>query len=176
MMWDMALSEEHLDYEQSEREGLLSKYDHFELKPRYCIISILRAADAMLFSGPFLQEGFGVGKMLIQRNEESKEKEPVIFYKKLVKNIDQKTVFLVDPMMGTGQSIEMAIQELKKENVKEENIRVIVLITCPDGLKRMTTKHPKITFFVAQIDDELNADKYIVPGLGDMGDRFFGTV
>eukprot|EP00358_Blepharisma_japonicum_P002365 CAMPEP_0202952124 /NCGR_PEP_ID=MMETSP1395-20130829/36198_1 /ASSEMBLY_ACC=CAM_ASM_000871 /TAXON_ID=5961 /ORGANISM="Blepharisma japonicum, Strain Stock R1072" /LENGTH=112 /DNA_ID=CAMNT_0049661341 /DNA_START=251 /DNA_END=585 /DNA_ORIENTATION=+ len=111
---------------------------------------------------PHITSGF----ILIQRDEQSEEKNPVFYYSKLPPGIENKRVLLVDPMLATGGSATLAIEELIKAGVKEENIVFINLISCDDGINALFAKYPKISMVTAQVDPTLNDDRYIVPGLG----------
>ena len=99
--------------------------------------------------------------------------EPVEYYCKLPADCDEREVFVVDPMLATGGSSVAAIQMLKDKGVK--NIRFMCIIAAPEGVERMTKAHPDVDLYIGALDDHLNEQKYIVPGLGDAGDRIFGT-
>lgn len=114
-----------------------------------------------------------IGKILIQRDE--KTAEPKLFYIKLPAGITKRYVFLLDPMLATGGSACTAIKILKEHSVKEKRIIFLNLISCPEGIKKVMSQHPKIRIITAAIDSHLNKKFYIIPGLGDFGDRYFGT-
>lgn len=99
--------------------------------------------------------------------------EPIEYYCKLPADCDEREVFVVDPMLATGGSCVAAIQLLKDKGVK--NIRFMCIIAAPEGVERMKTAHPDVDLYIGALDDHLNEHKYIVPGLGDAGDRIFGT-
>ena len=99
--------------------------------------------------------------------------EPIEYYCKLPADCDEREVFVVDPMLATGGSCVAAIQLLKYKGVK--NIRFMCIIAAPEGVERMKTAHPDVDLYIGALDDHLNEHKYIVPGLGDAGDRIFGT-
>ena len=99
--------------------------------------------------------------------------EPVEYYCKLPADCDEREVFVVDPMLATGGSSSAAIQMLKDKGVKA--IRFLCIIAAPEGVARMQKEHPDVDLYIGALDDHLNAHKYIVPGLGDAGDRIFGT-
>jgi len=140
-----------------------------------CAVSIIRAGDSMLEAVRALVPGISVGKILIQRDEESEEKLPKMFYEKYPPNISSKSILLCDPMLATGGSAAMAIKSLLAKGVKEEKIVFVNVIACPEGIERLTTDFPKVKIVTGMIDPRLNENKYIVPGLGDYGDRFFAT-
>ena len=99
--------------------------------------------------------------------------EPIEYSCKLPADCDEREVFVVDPMLATGGSCVAAIQLLKDKGVK--NIRFMCIIAAPEGVERMKTAHPDVDLYIGALDDHLNEHKYIVPGLGDAGDRIFGT-
>ena len=112
-----------------------------------------------------------VGHIGLYRDPETFE--PVEYYCKLPADCDEREVFVVDPMLATGGSSVAAIQMLKDKGVK--NIRFMCIIAAPEGVERMTKAHPDVDLYIGALDDHLNEQKYIVPGLGDAGDRIFGT-
>ena len=99
--------------------------------------------------------------------------EPVEYYCKLPDDCANREVFVVDPMLATGGSSAAAIQMLKDKGVK--NIHLMVIIAAPEGVKKMQEAHPDVDIYIGALDDHLNEHGYIVPGLGDAGDRIFGT-
>jgi uracil phosphoribosyltransferase len=142
-----------------------------------CAISIIRSGDALVESVRECLPGVTVGKILIQRNEESKEKEAKYFYSKMPPNIKDMDIILCDPMLATGGSAKAAIEVLVKDyKVDTKRIVFANMITCPEGLKAMEEAYPEVKIVTACVDDCLNEEKYIIPGLGDYGDRFFNTV
>ena len=144
---------------------------------KICAISIIRAGDSLLQAVLDVLPEAHVGKILIQRNEESKEKEPILYYSKMPPGVENMHVLLCDPMLATGGSALCAIKVLKeKYNVKSDKIIFANMICCPEGLQAMAKAYPEIKIVTACVDEKLNEEKYIVPGLGDYGDRFFNTV
>jgi uracil phosphoribosyltransferase len=142
-----------------------------------CAVSIIRSGDALLESVRECLPSAAVGKILIQRNEESKEKEAIFYYSKMPPGVEDMNILLCDPMLATGGSAKAAIECLVgKHNVKTDRIIFANMITCPEGLKAMAKDYPEIKIVSACIDEKLNEDCYIVPGLGDYGDRFFNTM
>ena len=99
--------------------------------------------------------------------------EPVEYYFKMPKDMDQRDVVVVDPMLATGNSAIAAVTRLKQLNPK--SIRFVCLLTCPEGLTAMNKAHPDVPVFTAAIDRQLSEHGFILPGLGDAGDRIFGT-
>jgi len=140
-----------------------------------CAVSIIRAGDSMLEAVRQCAPGITVGKILIQRDEESEEKLPKMYYQKYPPNIGARKVLLCDPMLATGGSAVMAIKSLVEAGVKESNIVFVNVIACPEGVARLAADCPAVKVVTGCIDPGLNENKYIVPGLGDYGDRFFGT-
>ena len=112
-----------------------------------------------------------VGFLGMYRDEETKQ--PVAYYEKLPHQTEGGLCIVIDPMLATGGSTAAAIDVLKKHGAK--NIVVVCIVTCPEGLEMVEKAHPDVEIYTASIDDHLNDHKYIVPGLGDAGDRLFGT-
>ena len=138
---------------------------------KMAIISILRAGLGMVEGLLDLVPVAKVGHIGLYRNE--KTHEPVIYYCKLPEDIDDRFVIVTDPMLATGGSSCDALQMLKDRGCT--NVKLMCLVAAPEGIKRVQEAHPDVDIYVAAIDDHLNADAYIVPGLGDAGDRIFGT-
>jgi uracil phosphoribosyltransferase len=118
-----------------------------------------------------LISGARVGFIGLYRNEETLE--PVEYYVKLPQDIAERDVIVLDPMLATGNSTSAAIDTVKKAGA--HSIRLIAIIAAPEGIERLTTAHPDVHVVVAAVDRELNEKGYIVPGLGDAGDRLYGT-
>ena len=135
------------------------------------VVPILRAGVGMLEGILDLVPTARVGFVGLYRDEETKE--PVAYYQKLPEQTKGGLVILIDPMLATGGSTVAAIDEVKKHGA--EKIIVVCIVTCPEGLARVEESHPDVRVYTASIDKELNDKKYIVPGLGDAGDRLFGT-
>eukprot|EP00753_Platysulcus_tardus_P012526 PLAT339.1.p2 GENE.PLAT339.1~~PLAT339.1.p2 ORF type:complete len:247 (+),score=124.67 PLAT339.1:43-741(+) len=140
---------------------------------KLCGVSIVRAGDSMLSELRSVVPGLAVGKILIQRDEETAT--PKLFYSKFPPDIAERHVLLVDPMVGTGGSCKMAISVLLDAGVKEENIVFLSLVSCPEGNTAIYEAYPAIKHITACMDPGMNEHKYIVPGLGDFGCRYFGT-
>ena len=113
-----------------------------------------------------------VGHIGLYRDPETL-RMPVEYYCKLPDDCANREVFVVDPMLATGGSSAAAIQMLKDKGVK--NIHLMVIIAAPEGVKKMQEAHPDVDIYIGALDDHLNEHGYIVPGLGDAGDRIFGT-
>ncbi|MEI5638695.1 MULTISPECIES: uracil phosphoribosyltransferase [unclassified Pseudoalteromonas] len=135
------------------------------------LVPILRAGLGMLDGVLQLIPAAKVSVVGLQRNEETLE--PVPYFEKLVGNIDARLALVVDPMLATGGSLIATIDMLKKAGCKE--IRAIVLVAAPEGVKAVATAHPDVAIYTASLDSHLDDKGYIVPGLGDAGDKIFGT-
>lgn len=137
----------------------------------YVFVPILRAGTGMIDGIVKMIPNAKIGHIGLYRNEETLE--PVKYLFKMPKNIKDKQTIIIDPMLATGGSGCAAIQMLKDEGVK--NIKFLCVIAAPEGIKRMQDEHPDVEIYCGKIDDHLNDIGYIVPGLGDAGDRIFGT-
>ena len=135
------------------------------------IVPILRAGLGMVNGVHTVFPTACVGHIGMYRNEETLE--PQEYYCKLPDGIENKTVFLVDPMLATGGSAVDALNALKKRGCK--NIKFMAIIGAPEGVERVAKAHPDVQIYVSTLDRELNENGYILPGLGDAGDRLFGT-
>lgn len=138
---------------------------------KLAIIPILRAGLGMVSGIETLIPSAKIGHIGMYRDPETFE--PVEYYCKLPADIDKRDVFVVDPMLATGGSACDAIAALKKYGCS--HIRFLCIIAAPEGLKRLQEEHPDVDIIVGALDDHLNDHAYIVPGLGDAGDRIFGT-
>ncbi len=138
---------------------------------KLALIPILRAGLGMVDGMLALIPAAKVGHIGMYRNEETLE--PVAYYCKLPDDIAEREVIVLDPMLATGGSASDAITQIKSRGAK--NIKFIAIIAAPEGLKRLSEDHPDVTVYLAALDEKLNEHGYIVPGLGDAGDRIFGT-
>lgn len=138
---------------------------------KLAVVPILRAGLGMVDGMLTMIPAAKVGHIGLYRDPATKE--PVEYYCKLPEDCSEREVFVVDPMLATGGSAAEAIQMLKEKGVK--NIRYMCIIAAPEGVKRMQETHPDVDVYIGALDDCLNEDCYIVPGLGDAGDRIFGT-
>ncbi len=137
----------------------------------YAFVPILRAGLGMVDGVLKVMPNAKIGHIGLYRNEETLE--PVRYYCKLPKNIEKKQVILLDPMLATGGSGSAAISMLKQDGVKD--IKFLSIIAAPSGIKKIKKDHPDVQIYCAQLDEKLNDVGYIMPGLGDAGDRIFGT-
>lgn len=139
--------------------------------PMPVVIPVLRAGLGMVEGFRRLIPNIRVGHIGLYRNEETLE--PVEYYCKLPKNISNDLSIVVDPMLATGGSSESAIKFLKDRGIT--NIRLVCILGCPEGIERVQRTHPDVDIYLGHMDEKLNEKGYIVPGLGDAGDRIFGT-
>ena len=138
---------------------------------KYAFLPILRAGMGMVDGVLQVLPNAKIGHIGMYRDEETFE--PHNYFFKVPKDIENREVIILDPMLATGGSALDAIGELKKVGVKK--IKFLCIIAAPEGLKVVEEKYPDVQIYAAAIDDHLNENRYIVPGLGDAGDRIFGT-
>ncbi len=138
---------------------------------KLAVVPILRAGLGMVDGMLTMIPAAKVGHIGLYRNEETLE--PVEYYCKLPKDCSEREIFVVDPMLATGGSSVAAIQMLKERGCK--NIKFMCIIAAPEGVERMQKEHPDVDIYVGALDEKLNENGYIIPGLGDAGDRIFGT-
>jgi len=147
-------------------------YGHRIPKDTVVLVPILRAGLGMVDPIAELFPNAGVGHVGLYRNEETLQ--PVSYYYKIPPFGPKKVHLVLDPMLATGGSASAAVAKLKESGAKR--LRLIALVVAPAGADRMSRDHPDVPIFAAALDRELNAHGYILPGLGDAGDRLFGTV
>ncbi len=135
------------------------------------VVPILRAGVGMLEGILELVPTARVGFVGLYRDEETKQ--PVTYYERFPEQIKGGTCIIIDPMIATGGSTAAAIDKLKENGAG--SIVVVCIVTCPEGIAMVESEHPDVAIYAAAIDEKLNEKKYIVPGLGDAGDRLFGT-
>jgi uracil phosphoribosyltransferase len=135
------------------------------------IVSVLRAGNGILDGMLKILPSARVGHIGLYRDP--KTLEPVEYFFKIPDNMQERDVILVDPMLATGNSAVAAVARVKETNAR--SIKFVCLLTCPEGLAVFHAKHPDIPVYTAAVDERLNEKSYIVPGLGDAGDRLFGT-
>ena len=138
---------------------------------KYAFVPILRAGTGMLEGITTIIPNAKIGHIGMYRNEETLK--PVKYYFKVPKDISKREVLILDPMLATGGSGCDAIQMIKEECAKK--IKFLCIIAAPEGIEKMQKEHPDVEIYCAKIDERLNEIGYIVPGLGDAGDRIFGT-
>lgn len=138
---------------------------------KLALVSILRAGNGLLDGLLDVIPAARVGFVGLYRDEETLQ--PVEYYLKVPAQLDQRLVIAVDPMLATGNSSVAAIERLKQEGAND--LRMLCLLAAPEGVARMKEAHPDVSIFTGALDEKLNEHGYIVPGLGDAGDRMFGT-
>jgi uracil phosphoribosyltransferase len=134
-------------------------------------VSILRAGNGLLDGLTDLVPSARIGHIGLYRDPDTLQ--PVEYYFKVPTDIAERPVVLVDPMLATGNSITAAIRRIKAEGAKD--LKLVTLLAAPEGIEHLQRTHPDVHVFTAAIDSYLNSHGYIVPGLGDAGDRMFGT-
>lgn len=137
----------------------------------YAFVPILRAGMSMVDGIIKVVPNAKIGHIGLYRNEETLE--PVEYYYKMPKNINKREVIILDPMLATGGSAIATIDRLKKDKV--EKIKFLCVIAAPEGIKALKKAHPDVQIYCASVDRQLNEVGYILPGLGDAGDRVYGT-
>ncbi len=137
---------------------------------QYAFVPILRAGLSMVDGVLNMIPNAKIGHIGMYRNEETLE--PIPYYFKVPTDIEKREVILLDPMLATGGSAVDAIGQIKKSGVKK--IKFLAIIAAPEGIERVEKEHPDVQVYCASIDNRLNENGYIVPGLGDAGDRIFG--
>lgn len=148
-------------------------YRGAKFSQKICGVSIVRAGESMENGLRAVCRACRIGKILIQRCEETAE--PKLFYSKLPQDIAERYVLLLDPMLATGGSVCKALEVLIERGVSESKIVFVNLVASPEGLSALFARFPKVKVVTAAIDDSLNEKSFIVPGMGDFGDRYFGT-
>ena len=134
-------------------------------------VSILRAGNGILEGMLNVVPGARVGHVGLYRDPDTLE--PVEYYFKMPQEMEERDIIIVDPMLATGNSAIAAVTRLKQ--LKPKSIKFVCLLTCPEGVAALQKAHPDVPIYTAAIDRQLNAQGYILPGLGDAGDRIFGT-
>ena len=142
-----------------------------KLAKQIILVPILRAGIGLVDGFKRIIPSAKVGHIGLQRDEETLQ--PIEYYAKFPKGIEDAIVIVVDPMLATGGSASATITSLKKRGAK--NIHLVCLLAAPEGVAVIEKEHPDVNLTLAALDDKLNSKGYIVPGLGDAGDRLFGT-
>lgn len=143
-------------------------------EPEPVIIPILRAGLGLSDGVKQVLTSAVYGHIGVYRDEETHR--PVEYLVKLPKQITERDVILVDPMLATGYSAKFALDVLVREGVEPKNIKFMILVAAPEGVAVIEEHYPEVQMFTASLDEKLNEKAYIVPGLGDAGDRIFGTI
>ena len=142
-----------------------------KLKDEVVVVPVLRAGLAMLFAIQDFLPAVSVGFVGLERDEQTAQARE--YYRKLPKLLASHRVLVIDPMLATGGSFDDTVTLLKEKGAKR--ITIVSIVSAPEGINRIQKNHPDVKIFTAAIDDHLNDKKFIVPGLGDFGDRYFGT-
>jgi len=150
-----------------------STYKGSEFVGKICAVPIIRAGLSMQNSMREVAKKIRIAHILIQRDEETAR--PIFFKDWLPDDIQTRFVFILDPMLATGGSAIETIRSLKLKGVAEEKIIFINLVAAPEGITAVLTAYPNIRIITAEVDDGLDENAYIIPGLGDFGDIYFGT-
>ncbi|MGH3623161.1 MAG: uracil phosphoribosyltransferase [Sciscionella sp.] len=148
-------------------------YDGLRSVSPICGVSVVRAGDSMEAGLRAVCRSARIGKILIQRDKVTKL--PHLYYSALPSDIDQSQVLLLDPMLATGGSALAAIQVLLDRGATVENIVFVNLLSAPEGITAVCSRHPKLKIVTSSVEKHLNENAFMVPGIGDFGDRFFGT-
>ena len=138
---------------------------------KFAVVPILRAGLGLVDGVLRMVPSARVGHIGMYRDEETLE--PHVYFCKMPKDVAERDILIVDPMLTTGGSADAAISEMKKRGCK--HIKLMVLVAAPEGIQCIQQKHPDVDIYAGALDDHLNEHGYIVPGLGDAGDRIFGT-
>lgn len=148
-------------------------YPGLRASSRVCGVSVVRAGDSMEAELRAVSPSSPIGKILIQRDKVTKL--PRLYYSALPKDIARQHVLLLDPMLATGGSALMAIQVLLDAGVAEENIVFVNLLSAPEGIAAVCERHSALKIVTSSVEHRLNENAFMIPGIGDFGDRFFGT-
>ena len=148
-------------------------YDGLRFASQLCGVAIARAGESMEVELRAVCRSIRIGKILIQRDKVTKL--PHLYYSALPEDIARRHVLLLDPMLATGGTALAAIRVLLDKGVPEDKIVFINLITVPEGISAVCRRHPEVKIVTSAIDLQLNENAYMIPGIGDFGDRYFGT-
>ena len=149
-------------------------YHGLKFASKLCAVPVIRAGESMEAELREVHPGIRIGKILIQRDKETKL--PHLYYSNLPEDIGERFVLLLEPMLATGGSALAAIRVLLEADVKEENVILVNFLASPEGLDTVSQAHPKLEIITSSIEEKLNDNAFMVPGIGDFGDRYFGTV
>jgi uracil phosphoribosyltransferase len=156
---------------KKEIETPLTKVQGFEISRSMVFVPVLRAGISMLVPARDFLPWTPVGFIGLERDEKTAVARE--YYQKFPDDIENKLVLILDPMLASGGSVSDTITRLKEKGAKR--VAIACIVSAPEGIKRINKEHPDVYIFTSAIDDHLNDKKYIVPGLGDFGDRYFGT-
>lgn len=148
-------------------------YEGLRITPQLCGVSIVRAGDSLEAELSTVSPGIRIGKILIQRDKVTKL--PHLYFSALPNDIAERHVLLLDPMLATGGSARAAIEVLLEKGVAEERIVLVNLLSAPEGIAAVRHSYPAVRFVTSSVEEGLNANAFMMPGIGDFGDRYFGT-
>jgi uracil phosphoribosyltransferase len=162
---DLPMTTQHIETPVAPMEAPIIK------GKKLVIVSVLRAGNGLLEGMLDLIPSARVGHIGLYRNPVTLQ--PVEYYMKVPEDIAERRTIVVDPMLATGNSVSVAVKRLKEKGARE--IKLVTLLSAPEGIAHFHQEHPDVPIFTAAVDSHLNDHGYIVPGLGDAGDRMFGT-
>lgn len=148
-------------------------YEGLRPASKLCGVSVIRAGESMEAELRAVCPGIRIGKILIQRDKITKQ--PKFYYENLPGDIGERQVLLLEPMLATGGTALAATGLLLEKGVREEDIVFVAFIAAPEGIAALHARYPKVTIVTSAVEQELNDQAYMLPGIGDFGDRFFGT-
>ncbi|MCB5178954.1 uracil phosphoribosyltransferase [Streptomyces antimicrobicus] len=148
-------------------------YPGLRFTGKLCAVPVIRAGDAMADELRQMIPGIRVGKILIQRDKTTKL--PQLHYWNLPDDVADRHVLLLEPMLATGGSARTAIEVLGAAGVREDRIVLVNFLSAPEGIEAVHAAHPEVTIVTSSIEERLNAGAFMIPGIGDFGDRYFGT-
>jgi uracil phosphoribosyltransferase len=148
-------------------------YPGLEFSAKLCAVPVIRAGESMEAVVRELHPGIRIGKILIQRDKQTKL--PHLFYKHLPADIAERQVLLLEPMLATGGSALAAVDVLLDAGVPADRITMINVLSSPEGLSRIQQERPDLRIVTSSVEERLNEHAFMIPGIGDFGDRFFGT-
>jgi len=148
-------------------------YEGLRPASKICGVSVIRAGESMEAELRAVCPGIRIGKILIQRDKTTKQ--PRFYYENLPVDIAERQVLLLEPMLATGGTALAATGLLLERGVREEDIVFVAFIAAPEGIAALHARYPKVTIVTSAIEQRLNDQAYMLPGIGDFGDRFFGT-
>ncbi|MCX6792305.1 MAG: uracil phosphoribosyltransferase [Candidatus Gottesmanbacteria bacterium] len=161
----------HLSTKVKNIETPLAPFTGRQLNDKVIVVPVLRAGLAMLIALRDFLPAVSVGFIGLERDEQTAQARE--YYQKMPKIFASHIVMVIDPMLATGGSFDNTVAALKKKGAKR--IVLVSIVSAPEGVKLLQERHPDVMIITGAIDDHLNAKKFIVPGLGDFGDRYFGT-
>ncbi|MFE6103399.1 uracil phosphoribosyltransferase [Streptomyces laurentii] len=148
-------------------------YDGLEFATKICAVPVIRAGEALEGELRDIHPGIRIGKILIQRDKRTKL--PHLYYSHLPEDIADRYVLLLEPMLATAGSALAAIDVLKDAGVSEDRIIMVNFIASPEGIARVGAERPHVKIVTSAVEERLNEHAFMIPGIGDFGDRYFGT-